>query len=555
LRLNRTHAIIATKEKEHEEFINKMNMSFFSNISHEFRTPLSVIKAPINLLAKSSSLKPNEKSIIELVQRSIKRMLRLVNQLMDLSKIEADALQLKVIRADLPHQIKRILEVFEFPAKEKNITLRYSGFEESFFMFIDVDKIEKILANLLSNALKFTPESGEISVSVNIITAKTASSQFSNLNKKYEDYYALIEVSDTGIGIPEDKLEAIFQRYYQIGDQKNATVNWGTGIGLYYTKRLLNLHHGEIMATNNIKSGSTFSFVIPVAKNAYSDSELLEFIDNIKKEENIVDIKPATTIEPEIAQFNNRETILVVDDDVDIAYFLKNLLKTSYNVLTKYDGESALKSLDTITPSLIISDVLMPGITGYDLCKQIKTNINYCHIPVILLTAKSLLEEQIEGLEVGANAYVTKPFEPEYIQSMVKSQLENRKLLSQIITSQTNTLCVDENVLSPKDKAFLSQLYELLEKELSNSEINISLITQKMKMSRTNFYNKTKALTGDKPNTFFKQYKLNRAAEMLLTGEYNISEVADMTGFSTLSHFSTSFKKQFNCKPSEYTGI
>nr|WP_163718487.1 hybrid sensor histidine kinase/response regulator transcription factor [Mangrovibacterium lignilyticum] len=553
-RINRTNALIAKKEKEHEAFINQMNMSFFSNISHEFRTPLSVIKAPVNLLSKSSSLRPEEKSMVELVQRSIKRMLRLVNQLMDLSKLEADALKLKVTRADLTYQVKNTLEIFELPAKEKQIKLNYSGLEESFFMFIDIDKLEKVLANLLSNALKFTHENGEISVSVNIISAESAISHFPNLDPNYENYYALVEVKDTGIGIPEDKLESVFQRYYQIDDQKNATINWGTGIGLYFTKRLLNLHHGEIKASNNTEGGSTFSFVIPTAKNAYAASEVAEATDTQKDNEN-ENIKAVTTFNPDNEQFSqDKDTILVVDDDVEIAYFLKNLLRRDYNVFTKYDGESALKNIDKISPSLIISDVLMPGMTGYELCREIKANINYCHIPVILLTAKTLLEEQIEGLETGANAYVTKPFEPEYIQAMVKSQLKNQKLLSQILTSRTDTNMVEENILSPRDKAFMSQLYELLENELSNQEINITVIAEKMNMSRTKFYHKMKALTGEKPNTFFNQYKLNRSAELLLTGDYTISEIADMIGFSSPAYFATCFKKQFDCKPSDYKG-
>ena len=554
IRINKTNALIATKEKEHEAFINKMNMSFFSNISHEFRTPLTIIKAPINLLSKSSSLQPEEKSMVELVQRSIKRMLRLVNQLMDLSKLEADALKLKVTRADLTYQVKSTIEIFELPAKEKHINLKYSGLTESFFMLLDIDKLEKILANLLSNALKFTPEQGEISVQTSIINAERAMLLFSNLDSAYENYYALIEVSDTGIGIPEDKLDSVFERYYQIDDEKNATINWGTGIGLYYTKRLLNLHHGEIKATNNAEGGCTFKFVIPTTRSAYIDSELLESTGIVTPEAN-PNSKLAKSFESEVELMNtDKETILVVDDDVEIAYFLKNLLRTDYNVQTKYDGQSALKSLDTISPSLIISDVLMPGMTGYELCNQIKTDINYSHIPVILLTAKTLLKEQVEGLEVGANAYITKPFEPEYIQAMVKSQLKNKKLLSQILKTQTDTSSADGEVLSLKDKAFLNQLYELLENELSNNEINISIIADKLKMSRTSFYNKIKAMTGEKPNAFFRQFKLNRAAEILLTGEHNISEIAYMTGFSTVAHFSTSFKKQFGCSPSEYKG-
>jgi DNA-binding response OmpR family regulator len=423
-------------------------------------------------------------------------------------------------------------------------------------MLADVDKLEKILGNILSNALKYTPSKGDIKFRFNIITGEYAATLFPEIKNKTNLSYALIQIEDSGPGIPEDKLEDIFLRYYQIDRNQQAKYNWGTGIGLYFTRQLLRLHHGKIKAENSKNGGAVFSFIIPVDNTAYSENE----IKILKKQDTIQLIRnkksiPDETITPAKEQDNlKKETIMIVDDDIEISFYLNRLLSHDYHIINKYDGESAFNSLAQLNPTLIISDILMPGLNGYELCKRIKDDVSFCHIPVILLTAKTLMEEQVEGLETGANAYVTKPFEPEYLTALIKSQLKNKKLLSSILTSNTRPANIKENILSPKDKAFIDRLYELMEQEIGNSEMNITRIAERMRMSRTKFYNKIKGLTGENPNTLIKTYKLNRAAEYLKEGKYNVSEIAEMTGFVNLSHFSVSFKKQFNCNPSEYKG-
>jgi len=249
---------------------------------------------------------------------------------------------------------------------------------------------------------------------------------------------------------------------------------------------------------------------------------------------------------------DQKPSLLIIDDDTDVAHYLKTLLSSKYKVVVKFDAESAFKALEEVLPDLIISDVVMPGMDGYQFCKLVKENLSYSHIPVILLTAKATVDNQVEGLNCGANAYVVKPFEPQYLLALVKSQLLNREQMRNILSSSTQTEKIDENVLSPQDNAFMTSLYQLMESELSNSELNIARLTESLKISRTKFYYKVKGLTGENPNVFFKTYKLNRAAELILEGKYNTSEIADMTGFSTLSHFSVSFKKQFGISPSKY---
>ena len=558
-RESKISAMMAIRDKESEAMVNRMNMSFFSNISHEFRTPLTLIIGPLSSLNKSDSFNENQKSLIHLIQRNTKRMLRLVNQLMDLNKLEADTLKLKVNRVDAIHQVNSILDLYQPLAAEKNITFRAVGLEGSYFMMIDVDKLEKIITNILSNAFKYTPEGGSITVYFDVETRKELDSRFPGINSNYAGYYAHIEIEDTGIGIPEDKLENIFKRYYQIDDKQNEQHRWGTGIGLYFTRRLVEIHHGMIKAVNNKFGGSKFSFILPAEKNAYQENEIYRkenfILTDLEKLESLqeasLSAEPAILNDPNVA----KKTILIVEDDLEIAYYIKKLLIPHYSVFTKYDGESAWRNLSKINPDLIISDVLMPIMNGYELCTKMKGNLDYCHIPVILLTAKTLLEEKVKGLENGANAYVTKPFESAYLIAVVKSQLKNRELLGEILNSKTDTSLVKEEMMSPKDQAFMKQLYELMATELANPEINVTAIAEKMKMSRTKFYHKIKGLTNEQPSVFFKKYKLNKAAELIITGQYNVTEISEMTGFVSLAHFSKSFKKQFNCNASEYKGL
>ena len=250
----------------------------------------------------------------------------------------------------------------------------------------------------------------------------------------------------------------------------------------------------------------------------------------------------------------DRKRIAVVDDDIDIANYVKVLLSPYYNVSVYFDAASALSGMQEEIPDLVVSDVVMPGMSGYDLCEAVKGDLQLSHIPVVLVTAKVAVENQVQGLGKGADAYVTKPFQPAYLLALIKSLLQNREKLHRQLGSVTTTEEIAPEALSPRDAAFMKELYELMEKELSNIDLDITRITEMMKISRTKFYYKVKGLTGENPSVFFKRYKLNRAADLLKEGKYNMSEIAYMTGFNTLSHFSTSFKKQFGVPPSEYVG-
>lgn len=540
----------AELEKEQEQRVNKMNMSFFANISHEFRTPLTMISGPVAQLCDEPDITGESKQLLYIVQRSVNRMLKLVNQLMDFNKLENDTLRLSVKRTDIISELKRLVDVFRININKKDITLNTYGLEDTYITWLDTDKIDKITGNLISNALKFTPHGGKIELAFDVIPREEACRQFNLTDKDQSAEYIKIAVTNSGEGIAEDKLEKIFERYYQLNNQSKGTYNWGTGIGLYYARCLVELHHGYIKANNHPESGAVFTYILPVSELMYSEEERQP--DNETQEE----VFPLQTEE----QYNSlpptkegkQLTVLVVDDDTEVVHYLNTLLSPHYKVICRFNAESAYTTLKEEAPDIILSDVVMPGTDGYQLCRMIKENIELCHIPIILVTAKATVENQVEGLDTGADAYVTKPFNPTYLLALIKSQLKNREKVRSLLGTTTKTDEIEDNILSPQDNAFMTELYQLMENELSNPELNITRMTEVLKISRTKFYYKVKGLTGENPNTFFKTYKLNRAAELLSEGKCNVSEIADMTGFSTLSHFSSSFKRQFGVSPSEY---
>ena len=538
IRAEKQAVLRAEQAKAQEQFINKMNMSFFANISHEFRTPLTMISGPVSLLYSSPDITGENKNLLRIVQRSVNRMLRLVNQMLDFNKLENDTLKLKVRPTEIVVLLKELTDIFRVNAESKSITMITNGLEGSFIAWIDEDKIDKIFTNLMSNALKYTPASGRINVNFDIVSGEDAVQAVK------------IEVINTG-QIPDDKLEKIFERYYQISDEHGGIYNWGTGIGLYYARSLARLHHGSLTASNLKDDNKVmFTLIVPIGQSAYSEAERsheqVNQLEAFPLEENPLPVKSDPDLDKE------KKTMMVVDDDSEVAYYLEMLLGSDYQVVCRFNAESALEAITENAPDLILSDVVMPGKDGYWLCREIKESLQLCHIPVILVTAKTTIENQVEGLNVGADAYVIKPFEPHYLMALIKSLLNNREKTRSLLSRSTQTDKMDENVLSPQDNMFMTELYHLMESEISNPELDVTRMTQLLKVSRTKFYYKVKGLTGENPSVFFKTYKLNRAAELLKEGKYTISEIADMTGFNTLSHFSKSFKQQFGIPPSEY---
>ena len=537
----------AEEARAAEKELNRIQMNYFSNVAHEFRTPLTMIAGPAQQLASSEGIKGQDRQLVDIIRRNSTWMLSLVNQLLDFNRIGNRKLQMKVAKMDIVSPLRDIADLFRFNAESKGIELSTYGLEEPFTMWVDADKVQKIVMNLMSNALKFTPSGGKVSLSFDVIPRDEAAAAFPLKEEDKDSRFAMISVSDTGPGIKESELEQIFERFYQSHDGKNVQ---GSGIGLYYARLLTSIHHGYIKASNKPGGGAVFSMVIPTSASSYSEDERTEEAPKLQ-------ILPAgEPVAPADLSSDGapKKHIAVIDDDIDIANYLKIMLQPLYEVSLYFDATSALKGMEENIPDLVISDVVMPGMSGYELCERIKGDLQLSHIPVVLVTAKVAVENQVQGLGKGADAYVTKPFQPAYLMALVKSLLDNRDKIRRQLGSVTTTEEIAPEVLSPRDSAFMKELYELMEKELANVDLDITRMTEMMKISRTKFYYKVKGLTGENPSVFFKRYKLNRAADLLKEGKYNMSEIAYMTGFNTLSHFSTSFKKQFGIPPSEYTG-
>lgn len=549
--LEKADKLKAQQEKEQERKVNRMNLDFFANISHEFRTPLTMISGPVTQLQESPDMTEENKRLLNIVQRNIRRMLRLVNQQLDFNKLENDTLKLRVKPIEVIEQLVNLTDIFRVTAEEKGVVFRTYGLEDSMTVWADDDKLDKICFNLLSNAMKFTQAGGKVEFSLDVISREETSHLFELSDKDVDSRYLKIVVKDSGPGIPGDKLEKIFERYYQLENTAGGQYSWGTGIGLYFARALAVLHHGYLKAGNRTTGpGATFTLVLPVSEMSYAEAEKDHMGAELNSPYKVRSVK--YTGRPAELPCEDRKKVLVVDDDADVIYYMKELLSPYYDVLSRFDAESAYVVMKEEAPDILVSDVAMPGKSGYELCRQIKENIQLSHVPVILLTAKATVGDQVQGLDCGADAYVTKPFEPQYLLALIQSQLKNKEKIRAILSKVTDVEELEEDALSPQDSAFMNELYQLMENELSNSELDVSRMTELLHISRTKFYYKVKGLTGENPSVFFKKYKLNRAAQLLKERKYNISEIADMTGFSTLSHFSTSFKKQFGVSPSEY---
>lgn len=555
IRSNRMALQLANSDKERELRTNQMNMSFFANISHEFRNPLTMIVGPVISLYNDKTLPTQVHRRLAVVKQSIHSMLKLIDQMLEFNQLENDVLRLKVTQYDVVREINAWADIFEETTREHHINLERRGLDSPYYTYLDHDKLDKILGNLFTNALKHTEENGTIRISFSIVTEEQAITDFSCPTNGGKDFFR-IDIFNNGKHIPEEKLEDVFKRYYQVKElNKSHQYGWGTGIGLYYVQRLVQLHRGAIKVENIVSGGVNFSLVIPTGEEAYANEEHIteeektEFTYPIMiKDKETVSEEQWMNDENKLAQ---RPKILIVEDDTQLNRYLRSLFYEDYQIVSKYSAESALADMEKIAPNIILSDVIMGEISGYDFCRKMKEERTYSHIPIILITAKSKMDEQIEGLELGAVAYVTKPFNPDYLKALVRSQLANYERIRKQL-NENIYVSAEENGLSEQDRAFMNELYQLMEKHLEDFDLNLSTICEELHMSRSKFNYKIKGLTGDTPNNFFKTYKLNRAAKLLKEGKNNVSEVAMLTGFGTVSYFSVCFKKQFGVSPSDY---
>lgn len=548
IKMSRQQLEIEHKERGREREIAEMKMTFFTNISHELRTPLTLISAPLEQLMSREYIAPADQSLFAIISRNIQRLLRLMNQLLDFRKMEAGMLSLKVAQLDLIQAVRNVKTFFEYYADEKQIGLSLEAQEEKTVMPIDQDKFEKILHNLLSNALKHTPPDGTVKITV----AKLPFNDALVLYPIPEDApcdYMEISVVDSGPGVHPDKMNELFVRYRQL-DSSVRPDYAGTGIGLHYTKRLVEAHKGFIRAQIPAEGGMMFSLILPFDPDRYLDEEK----DTVQTglytgihqdiDPGIVDVEDTT---------KHQYTVLVAEDNLELMAFLRSLLGKDYELLEAADGDKAWALAQNEVPDLIVTDVLMPGMTGYQLCAHVKNHPGLSHIPVIMLTAKSTENDQLEGLEQGADAYICKPFNVSYLLLTMKNMLHSREKLRNYYLHPQAEKKEDIPVkLSFLDQQFMNKLTQLIQRELSNTELDINTLARELGFSRTNLYRKLKGLTNMSPVDFLRNYRLRCAAEMILNDAGSLFDIADKTGFATYSYFSASFKKQFGVSPKDY---
>ena len=515
---------------ERQKEINQEHIDFVTNISHEVRTPLTMVYAPLKELAKENNLNEHERNLIDIMQRNADRLMRLVKQLLDSGKGEKDDKRLQTSQADLSAFVSTLTDNFRFLIQEKGLTVNLHADRKTTACF-DVEKVEKIFYNLLSNAIKYTPEKGSIDISV-----------------EGDGQTACIRIADTGQGIPPEKRKHLFDRFERLdADKKYPGVN-GQGIGLNYAQYLAHLHKGNIAYTPNRPQGACFTLSIPQAQEAYSPEE--------RAQANEYSMPASVGGSPHSGQTSPKEhTLLIAEDDLEVREYLRSLLAPEYNVIAVQNGEEAMEWLGMNPPDLIVSDVVMPLKNGYELCQAVKTNTDWGHIPVILLTAKNDTDSSIKGLNCGADAYVNKPFDPFYLKAAIGNLLENRKRMQRIVKNLTSGSIPKEKarevLLSEQDRQFLENLHALLDQHLDNENFNINALAKELNMSYSSLYARIKMMTGQTPQNFFITYRMNKAMQLLKTGQYTVSEVCYKVGASSLANFSRSFKRQFGIPPSE----
>lgn len=527
-------------ERRRDKRTNEMNMNFFANISHEFRNPLTLIAGPLLMLKSDETLPRSVRKTLNSVCVSVNRMLVLIDQMLDFNKLEADVMRLGVSECDAVSELHKLMQMCVETARLRHIEVINICNEQNLYVWMDCDKFEKIMSNLITNALKHTSDGGQIKIEM----AKVPGEQLR------------VRVFNNGPHIDAEKLDNIFKRYYQIkGTSSNHQYGWGTGLGLYYVKRLVSLHKGEIKVENVESGGVAFVFTIPVGMSAYSADEYAMKSDGLMQIPTDTDMDftedKVEQICSDVNETIHKPLVLIVDDDTAVAQYVRSIFGDEYVVVNKYSAESALESIADIKPDIILCDVIMDEMNGYELCRHLKADLMTCHIPVILITAKANINEQVEGLNCGANAYVTKPFDPRYLRALVNSMLHNMVLLRNMLGTGDHSKTITQG-LSEQDRQFLDKLYELMERHISDQNLNVTTISKELLISHSKFNYKLKELTGETPGNLFRKFKLNKAARMLREGQYNVSEVAYSTGFGTVSYFSVAFKKQFGVSPSEY---
>lgn len=526
-------------EQEHE--LTEKKLAFFTNISHDLKTPLTLIDAPVNDLLDSDGISAEQKSKLLIVKRNSRRLYKLISDILDFRKLTQRQLPLKVSESKIDEAIENIYEAFKSECTKKQIDFQVNNSIHE-FIFVEVKKIEKILWNLLSNALKFSENEGEIYLSA---------------EKEIIDNKAFLKliVKDSGIGIPKEERINIFKRFYQKRDEAKGRSD-GTGIGLSIVKDLVELHHGTIDVDSILGAGSTFTVIIPVEKTAYKEDEIGLYFQGADEQspKPVIFIEENSVVSDNKNNYYNLPILLLVEDNVELREYMAGYFSKKYKVYQASDGVVGLEFVNRKKPDVIITDILMPNMDGHEFCKTIRAQFDTSHLPILMLTANGMVEQQIEGLTAGADAYVTKPFDIKYLDTLVHSILENRKKIRNRILGMSDD-GKEGNKLSEKDVEFVDDLRLCIKNNLSNPHLSVELLSEHFAISRTQLNRKIKSLTGQTPNNLIKSVRLRVAYELIHEKGLRVSEAAYKTGFSDPNYFTICFKKEFGENPSQIVAV
>jgi signal transduction histidine kinase/DNA-binding response OmpR family regulator/ligand-binding sensor domain-containing protein len=524
-------------EKDNVKEVNSAKLRFFSNISHEIKTPITLISGPVDLLLERFRNNDDVRGKLELVQRQSKKISKLVDQVHDFQKSDANQLKLHYSTFGFQSFLKDLLADFEFMANNLDKKLVVTNDCSNVFVTVDRDKLEKILNNLLNNSFKFTEKGDTIQVEYTC-----------------EDRNLILKVTDTGRGIKEDDLPFIFERFYQ-SKHKYGAYTGGSGIGLAFTKRLVEMHYGSITAESELNVGTTIKVRLPIVEENVSDDIKVrerEILAIEKEHDKIVPVLNQTNLtEIEVGGDFSDSTVFFAEDNDDMRDFVSTTLSKFFKVTSFVNGQECLKAMEEEWPDIVISDVLMPELNGLELCRHIKTDIKTSHIPVILLTACTTIEDQIQGIKEGADAYIKKPFDLQHLVARTEFLLLNRKQLRQRFQIDL-PLSLEKNKDNGNDAIFLVKLYELMAKNLDNQELELDSFAKELFLNRTHFYQKVKAITNKTPFELLKSYRLKKASEFLVQNQLSVNEVYLMTGFKSRTHFSKLFKETYNVSPGKF---
>ena len=536
-------------EQDKVNELHEERMRMFTNFSHELRTPLTLIINPLNDLMQYVSFSPEIKETLQLIKKNTGRMLLLVNNLMDIQKYEAGKTILQKTSFNFSAFIREMYHSFESVAGNREIRFTLDNeLPETYQVCFDEAEIEKIFFNLLSNAFKFTPSEGQVTIRVSTITQAECEllphfpAQYSSI--LVEARYLFIEVADTGKGFSEQEAEKIFEPFYRSQEDIHRQIS-GTGIGLSLTRSIILQHNGCIWTESSEAEGTRFLFLLPDTEKqeeGQDESPVLSKSAEISKKFDLL---------VEETRNKNKQTILLADDNQEVLQYLEQQLCLDYVVVKAFNGKEALAMIEESYPHIVISDVMMPEMNGLELCKRIKENQNYCHIPVILLTAKSMISQIEEGLDAGADDYIVKPFQISLLKARIRNILSLREKMK---TMYGETLSLKQfGVEEPKEHDdFLARYIKIVKANISNPELDVSVIYEALGMSRTNFYRKVKTVTGLSPIELIKNIRLEAGAKLLKESDMNISEIAQHIGFSSRSYFARSFKAVYGMSPTEY---